>query len=473
MLEKTKCYVLDTSDLVANHEAPFMFGEHRVVVPAICLDELDDLTHRGGHVGTSAQASSRFFDQLREKGNLAEGLPTPGGGIVSVDLNGDTNNRLPRGYDLKKHDHIIINTAIRLQESHPDWRVILVSKDVNMRVKASLKLIAQDFESEKVKPEPPYTGFCEAAMESDLFRAFHTSDAKLVGVPAEELHVDLTNVLPNSCWRFVDNKKDEKKRVRTVLAIYKLGKDGKGYFRLVPKPPSQNSEVKGIYPLNDEQCFALAMAKDNSIDLVTLNGPAGSGKSLLLLLAGYQAVVPQYRKEFNGTVLDHRHISDGVEGCPTKMLVLRPTHEMGESLGFLPGDLSEKLGPWQQATIDNLRLIAHQYGDNLDDLLKRKIIEIDAINFLRGASKHDCFVVIDDAQNFDPRNMKAVVTRIGRNSRALVNGDPGQIDVPTLGPWSNGFIHLVTCFKGDEFYGHLQLFQSVRSRLAAKAAAKL
>ena len=151
MLEKTKCYVLDTSDLVANHEAPFMFGEHRVVVPAICLDELDDLTHRGGHVGTSAQASSRFFDQLREKGNLAEGLPTPGGGIVSVDLNGDTNNRLPRGYDLKKHDHIIINTAIRLQESHPDWRVILVSKDVNMRVKASLKLIAQDFESEKVK----------------------------------------------------------------------------------------------------------------------------------------------------------------------------------------------------------------------------------------------------------------------------------------------------------------------------------
>jgi PhoH-like ATPase len=257
---------------------------------------------------------------------------------------------------------------------------------------------------------------------------------------------------------------------KIVHAIYKAGPPG--YFRLVRKPDGD----RGIVPMNAEQQFALALLSDPDIPLVTLVGKAGSGKTLMALLAGYQ----QLREGYG------------------RLMIYRPNIEIGQSLGYLPGSLEEKFAPWTRPVFDNLELVlrgqsrsglaagfeerakpgkgegkkeeAARHHLDLQDLLAREVVQIAPISHLRGRSIHDAFIIADEAQNMNHHEVKTLLTRSGQGTKIVFTGDPDQFDLPDSSSIANGLIHLVERFKGQDEFGHVTMTTTVRSRLAALAA---
>jgi PhoH-like ATPase len=343
------------------------------------------------------------------------------------------DNDIEVGLDRSRADNKIILTALTIQK-HEGRKVFFVSKDINARVKATaLGLRAVDYEKQKVNFAELYSGYRSANISGDSWRLL--LEDKFIDW-RDELHENEIVVLS-------DKEHDEPLLGRYSSEVHGLD--------LVPELPGA---VSGIYPLNMEQRIAFEMLLDNSIKLVTLVGKAGTGKTLLALAAGLKLV-----------------FDDSAYG---RMLVSRPVIPMGKDIGYLPGAKEEKLSHWMQPLFDNLEFIlsVHKRPNlkSVEAIVSSNMVEIEAITYIRGRSLPNQYIIIDEAQNLSPHEIKTIVSRAGEGTKVVLTGDPYQIDSPYLDSSSNGLTYLVEAFKGQRTYGHVLLEHTERSELAELAA---
>ena len=432
-----KNYVLDTNVLLHDPNALLNFQENHVLLPIEVIEEVDKLKRETSERGQNARSASRRLDQLRRLGSLSKGVPLPNGGTLRIlfadQLKPDPRVGSSSGTNV---DSRILALALALRASDRRRPTILVTKDINLRLRADVYgLPAEDYETDQVNLKDLYTGMFELTVSGDAFREF-------------KLNGELT--LPAGATRHPQQYctlSSEAEPKRTLLC--KVDASG---GRLIPLQDCQN--VWGIRPKNREQHFALDAVLDDRVKLVTLMGKAGTGKTLLALAAGLKRTVGD--REFR------------------RLIVARPTIAMGKELGFLPGSLEEKLGPWMQPIHDALEMLGdlnmgRDHGRTAD-LLRSGVIVVEALSYIRGRSIAHQFMIVDEAQNLTPLEAKTILTRVGHGTKIILTGDPYQIDNPYVDASSNGFNYVVSRFRDQGLAAHVELAQGERSELAELAA---
>ncbi len=461
-----KTFVLDTNVLLHDPAALTRFQDNHVVVPIEVVEEIDRFKRDPSEKGRNARQISRLLDDLRQKGNLAEGVTiddTTGGTLKVVFCRAETLAQLPPELRGGNGDNNILAVALeqRLQEVMGSRTpVVLVTKDTNLRIKAdAVGLTAQDYTSDKVAIDDLYPGFCELWVPAELMD--RVKDA--AGLPLAELPAGAEprgsgpgnpELVANEGVTLVDQIQPN----HTLLARFDARSQA-----LHPLQRVNKAKLGRIQPRNREQTFALDLLLDPAVQLVTLIGKAGTGKTLLALAAGLNQVADE-------------HLYD-------RLLVTRPVIPLGKDIGFLPGDLEEKMGPWMQPIIDNLDFLlggtegplntrSSQRGtrSNWEDLKAMGLLEVEAISYIRGRSIPRQYMVVDEAQNLTPHEVKTIVTRVGQGTKIVLTGDPYQIDNPYVDAESNGLTWLVERFKGQSLAGHVTLSRGERSELAELAA---
>lgn len=431
-----KTFILDTNVLLHNPQAIMMFEDNCVVVPIVALEELDKFKKTNDEKGKHARTVSRFIDSLRGKGSFAKGVTLENGGLLQIPIEMPDLNL--KGLDHSRIDNQILALAMTLQQrGYQDVR--LVTKDVNLRVKAeAFGVVAEDFESQKVNIDELYPGVSNLEVSPEMINQFFSE---------KKLPWDQDGFYPNQFAVLKDNNGSKQSAV---------GKNNWKDKTLVPLV-SGDQEVWGIQAKNLRQKFALELLLDNDIPLVTLVGPAGTGKTLLAIAAALR------------TTLDERRYR--------RILVSRPVIPLGRDIGFLPGTKEEKISPWMQPIFDNLEFLMDQNGDSeetgegtLRYLRESGKIVLESLTYIRGRSIPKQFIIIDEAQNLTPHEVKTIVSRAGEGSKVVLTGDPYQIDNPYLDSNSNGLTYLVEHFKAQNLFGHVTLNKSERSPLAALAA---
>jgi PhoH-like ATPase len=433
-----KTFVLDTNVLVHNPQALFLFADNDVVVPLVVVEELDNLKKYQDERGRAARQCSRVLDELREKGRLTEGVRLDNGGSVRVET--QLNGPLPDGLELGKTDNSILRVALGLKKKGQEVR--FVSKDINARIKAdALGVLAEDFENAKVNIDELYRGWIEKQVSRELIDQFY-KDKRLPGKSA----LAGEQLFPNQfvLMRSQDNPNQS--------ALGRVSAEGD----VLPLVHGER-DAWGVRALNVEQKFAMDLLLSDEVELVTLVGTAGTGKTLLAMAAGLQRVVEDKRYK--------------------KILISRPVIPLGKDIGYLPGTKEEKLKHWMQPIFDNLEYLTHNSDDDdeddssqIDYLVETNKLELEAVTYIRGRSLPRQFVVVDEAQNLTPHEIKTIVSRAGEGTKVVITGDPYQIDNPYLDAESNGLTYLVEKFKGQAGFGHVTLMRSERSNLAALAA---
>jgi PhoH-like ATPase len=431
-----KNYILDTNVLLHDPNALLSFQDNHVLIPIEVIEEIDRFKRESTERGQNARAVSRMLDSLREQGRLSEGVILPNGGrlrIVFHDKNG--NGHVTIGDNTV--DGRIVGVARDIQKAQPDQSTILVTKDINLRIKAdALGLQAEDYETDHVLIKDLYTGMFERLTSAEQMAGFRANNGM-------EIHNGAPHC-PNEYCTLVE----ETNLKRTLLAKVDLAGT-----RLVPIIDAREG-VWGIKPRNREQHFAFDALLDDRIKLVTLMGKAGTGKTLLAMAAGLRKSIQdrEYRR----------------------LVVARPTISMGRELGFLPGTLEEKLDPWMQPIHDALEMLSdlnmgHEQR-RASDLMRSGMIVVEALSYIRGRSIANQFMVIDEAQNLTPLEVKTIVTRVGPGTKIVFTGDPYQIDNPYVDSSSNGFNYVVSRFRSEPLAAHIELQKGERSELAERAA---
>ena len=455
-------YVVDTSVFIYDPNCIDRFEASTIVVPLRVVEELDDVKSMPDARGAYARQASRVLEHYRHTGDLRkDGVPTEKGGTLFIAYGAeswDVLNGLGRGL-ANKNDNLILLVAKNWQKHNPEQRVVIVTQDINMRIKAAaLGMEAEEYiHGEGGKGSDLYPGQSDILLEDDGMFQHLSSELHRQGVLDATLlsdACDLDQLQPNECCTI-------RSQDRTTLAIYKAKKK---QFVFVPKP-SQPKKGSPVRPKNDTQCFAHSLAMDSNIRLLTLVGKAGAGKTLMALLAAYEQLGKVYRR----------------------IIVYRPIYEVGgKELGYLPGDINKKFGPWARPILDNLELIFEVSdspelvdvdevklgGDDIVIATDRGHISICPIIYIRGRSLHDSFVIVDEAQNLSPNDVKSLITRAGRGTKMVITGDPTQIDNRYLDSRSNGLVRAIRNFghrKWDRF-GHITMVKSERSELADIAA---
>jgi PhoH-like ATPase len=425
-----KTFVIDTNVFIHRPDAILSFKENEVVIPLWVLEELDRLKTFSDEKGRNARHAIRFLDAASRSGKLSEGVKLENGTILRVAMS--HGNSMPQGFLEDKTDNKIILAAYELQQQ--GRQVFFVSKDINARVKATaLGLKAVDYEKQKVNFSKLYAGYSHLDASEDTMRTL-----------AEEGFIPWNdNPTPNFFFILSHKSKPEE----TLLARYHAKRGGLVYVDY--KMPA----VAGIRPLNDEQRIAFDLLLDDDVQLVSLVGKAGTGKTLLAMAAGLALTLE--RKSY------------------TRVLVSRPVIPMGKDIGYLPGAKNEKLSHWMQPLFDNLEFILSVYHKqnikSVDHLIQNRTIELEALSYIRGRSLPNQFIVIDEAQNLSPHEIKTIVSRAGEGSKVVLTGDPYQIDSPYLDANSNGLSFLAEAFKAQAIAGHVTLEKSERSALAELA----
>ncbi|MFP4152779.1 MAG: PhoH family protein [Alkalispirochaeta sp.] len=425
-----KTFVVDTNVLIHRPDAILSFRDSEIVVPMWVLEELDRLKTFSDERGRNARQAIRFLDDAGRHGNLADGVKIENGSILRVVST--QPGRVPNDFLQDKADNKIILAAWQIQEE--GGQVFFVSKDINARVKATaLGIKAVDYKKQTVDITKLYTGVTATDVRTEWYGELQS---------AGELPW-LEELPPNHHLIFRDKTHDEE-----IIGRYDAAS------RTVRYVDHKMQSVAGIRPLNDEQRIALDLLLDPAIQLVTLVGKAGTGKTLLAIAAGLKQ-----------TVEDKTY---------KRVLVSRPVIPMGKDIGYLPGAKDEKLSHWMQPLFDNLELITSVYHkQNLkqpEQVINSSIIEVEALSYIRGRSLPSQFIIIDEAQNLSPHEVKTIVSRAGAEAKVVLTGDPYQIDSPYLDANSNGLTYLVEAFKGQSLFGHVLMTRSERSRLSELAA---
>ncbi len=430
-----KNFVLDTNVLLHDPGALFAFQENTVVLPIYVIEEIDKFKREGSELGRSARGVSRALDELRAVGNLAVGVDLPKSGHLRVAF---SNRVLPTAMATTSHevDSRIIAVALEMKEKQPERPTILVSKDVNLRIRAdALGLVAADYEHDRTRIDELYTGLVERQVPgADIDRLYRG------GLDApEDMHA-------NQFVQLVDVDKPSHTGLGRVDFSAKQ----------IEPLPRQRERVWGVTPRNREQSFALNLLLDDRIKLVTIIGKAGTGKTLLALAAAL-------RKAHEEKVYQ-------------RVLASRPIFPLGRDLGYLPGDIEDKLQPWMQPIFDNLELLMglttedRKNGRSYEEMLHLGMLEIEPLTYIRGRSIPHQFMIVDEAQNLTVHEVKTIVSRAGEGTKIVLTGDPYQIDNPYMDANSNGLVHAVNRFRGHAIAGHITLMRGERSELAELAA---
>ncbi|WP_328800349.1 PhoH family protein [Paenibacillus sp. LX16] len=438
-----KIFVLDTNVLLHDPKAIFTFKEHEVVIPAVVLEEIDSKKRNADEIGRNARNVSRLLDGLREVGHLHSGVPLPQGGRLKVELNHRSFLKVQEMFGEVSNDNRILAVALNYhleEQEQPEPRsVVLVSKDVLVRIKADvLGLLTEDYLSDRTGDlSELYSGYSAIQVHPSIIDEFYSNRF----LPIKPLELPYT-LYPHEFVILKDEMGTGKS------ALLKVNQEAE---RLEPLYLS-NESVWGISARNAQQRMALELLLNDDIPLVTITGKAGTGKTLLALAAGLLKVEDEHRFK--------------------KLLIARPVVPMGKDIGYLPGEKDEKLRPWMQPIYDNLEYLfdAKKSGDIDKILMGLGSIQVEALTYIRGRSIPGQFIIVDEAQNLSRHEIKTIVSRVGEGSKIILMGDPEQIDHPYLDAASNGLTYVVERFKQEGISGHIMLEKGERSKLAQLAA---
>ena len=461
-MEKT-LFILDTNVLMHDPTAIFRFHEHDIFLPMVVLEELDKAKKGMSEVATNVRQVNRFLDELMHGSSKAEidaglQLPAPANGkspelatpgrlfFQTQDLPSSIHESLPGNTP----DNTILGTALALQERHPDTRVAVISKDINLRIKATvLGIPAEDYFNDKVLDDVSLLYSGEEALPDDFWDN-HSKDVESWQEEGRTYYrvtgPDIDDWHPNQCL-FMEGDSG-------FDAIVRKNEDDAATIEIVNDYSNQNHSVWGINARNREQNYALNMLMDPELDFVSLLGTAGTGKTLLALAAGLAQTLDQniYRE----------------------IIMTRVTVPVGEDIGFLPGTEEEKMTPWMGALMDNLEVLTQieggEWGRAATDDLLRSRIRIHSLNFMRGRTFLNKYIILDEAQNLTPKQMKTLITRAGPGTKIICLGNVAQIDTPYLTETTSGLTYVVDRFKGWQHSGHITLLRGERSRLADYAS---
>ncbi len=435
-----KTFVLDTNVLLHNSRAVTSFDDNKVVIPIEVLEELDRFKSRNDELGRNAREVIRTLDRLRRGGSLREGIPLEKGGELRIVMRSEIREQLP-DMNVGVVDNHILGVAYAL--ARQGERVVFISKDINARVKAdAVGVVAEDFLKQQVNFESFYTGWREVLASKELIDEFYKSKSLSID------RLKLGEPLSGSEFLLL---RDEINPKHTALAKHD---HGNGH---VVSLTSDFSTVWNMSPRSVEQRMAIELLLDDRIKLVTLVGRAGTGKTLLALAAGLDRVVKEHRYE--------------------KLLVSRPIMPMGKDIGYLPGAKEEKLAHWMQPIFDNLKYLMggkkRVVNSTADKLVDSGAVVLEGLTYIRGRSISGQFLVVDEAQNLTPHEIKTIVSRAGEDTKLVLTGDPYQIDNPYLDSASNGLVYAAERLKESHLVGHMVLTKSERSDLASLAAERL
>jgi PhoH-like ATPase len=454
-----KHFVLDTNVLLHNPASLFMFADNEVVIPFTVIAEIDKFKKQTDDVGRNARESIRHLDKLRNAGNLREGVQWNGhSGKIRIDFS--TEDR-PKILSEDTPDNRIISVAWNLQQQGK--RAIFISKDLNCRIKShALGVQTEDFEAQKVDADRLYRGYEALSVDGKLIDTLY--DEKQLAVDqlkpylkrVEDDNSESEIVLYANQYIQLKDVYDES---HTGLARL-LGETGHLIPIHGPRKP-----VFGVMARNSQQIMAMDLLMDDDIKLITLLGTAGTGKTLLAIAAGMVKVFNEQRYD--------------------KLLVARPIMPMGRDIGYLPGDKDEKLSAWMQPIFDNLSYLlstrgtgsqhaeSHTPEQRITSLMESGQLVLEPLTYIRGRSIPHQFMIVDEAQNLSPHEVKTIVSRVGEGTKIILTGDIGQIDNPYLDSSSNGLSYMIERLKGHSIVGHVTLAKSERSALASLAAEKL
>jgi PhoH-like ATPase len=471
--QTVRTFVLDTNVILHNPDAIFVFKEHHVVIPYMVIEELDKMKRKDDDLGRNARACIRHLDRLREIGRLNEGvewgrLPLqpragmavgPGGrtGTIRIDVH---DYERPPAISAEAPDNHIIAVAWNLKQKGVP--VVFVTKDLSARIKSdTLGIRTEDFQNQKVDADRLYTGYIsvvtEGALIDELYRDRLLSldrIAEMLTAVTEDGETYQRELLANQ-YIVMKDRDDEN---HTGLAR-RLGDTD----HVIPVTPPRKPTT-GIMARNVQQTMALDMLLDDEIKLITLLGSAGTGKTMLAIAAGMAKVFSEERYD--------------------KLLVARPIMPLGRDIGYLPGDKDEKLTAWMQPIFDNLGYLLSTRGANLHadsqsteqriaKLMADGKLVLEPLTYIRGRSIAHQFMIVDEAQNLTPHEVKTIASRVGEGTKLILTGDIHQIDNPYLDQSSNGLSYTIEKMKGVRLYGHMTLAKSERSELASLAASRL
>ncbi len=433
-----KNFVLDTNVLLHDPRSIYSFGDNTVVIPIYVIEELDQFKKDMSELGRNARQVARYLDAHRQEGTLAEGVPMPNLGLLKVAF---VEHDLPKSMaDGGLMDNRILATAIEVRKKDPEAQTVFITKDTNLRIRAdALGLISQDFEPERVEISELYSGIAERLVSAEVINQLYRPGAE-VDVP------QIDQLVANQFVLF----KDAANPSHTAMGRYDLERK-----RVVPLNRQAKEGVWGVRARNMEQTFLIDLLLNDDIKLVTIVGKAGTGKTLMAIAAGLQKVTE--------------------EAMYQKLLVSRPIFPLGRDIGYLPGSVEEKLNPWMQPIFDNVEFLLNlsrtdkKAGRGYHELMDLGIVEIEPLTYIRGRSIPNQFIIVDEAQNLTPHEVKTIVTRVGDNTKIVLTGDPYQIDNPYVDSTNNGLVHVVNRFKNEKIAGHITMSKGERSALAEVA----
>jgi len=468
-----KSFVLDTNVLLHDDDAMFVFQEHNVVIPFPVVEELDSFKRTEGEVGRNARRAIRKLDELSLRGRIIEGVQWgEGTGSIRIDIE-EHDRPLPLHGDTP--DNRIISSAFALHRAGQE--TMFISKDINARVKCrALEIPAEDYETDRIDPDALYTGFIELDAPGELIDTLHEQRM----LPIERLIEALGDNAPQQArdsegipGRNGDETQEFHLAANQFVILHdaldpshsSLARRLADTDHLIPIS-SPRKPVFGIFPRNAQQTMALDLLLDDEVSLVTLTGGAGTGKTLLALASAMFKSIMEERFE--------------------RVLVARPIMPMGRDIGYLPGDKDEKLGAWMQPIFDNLEFLMQTRGSpvgqhaesrtveqRLERLLADGKVVVEALTYIRGRSIPNQFMIVDEAQNLTPHEVKTIITRVGEGTKLVLTGDIVQIDNPYLDMASNGLSYAVERMKDLGVVGHVTLMKSERSELASLAVERL
>ncbi|MFO8000636.1 MAG: PhoH family protein [Marinilabilia sp.] len=434
-----KIFILDTNVLLHDHKCLYNFKDNDIIIPIVVLEELDKFKKGNDQINFQAREFVRELDHLSGEHLFTEGIPLGKGlGRLFIATGKPIPGEMQESFSENTPDHRILAISLHIKNKFPDRQTVLITKDINLRMKAkSLALLSEDYESDKVQNiEILHRGV-------EIFEDFDISIIETL-YKEDQISRDMFPMTEEQlpAHQYVILKNDS----QSVLAWY--------------DPVSQSvrrlekHSAFGIEPRNAEQAFSLHALMNPEVKLVSLTGKAGTGKTLLALAAALQQH-KQYKQ----------------------ILLARPIMPLANrDLGFLPGDINEKIGPYMQPLFDNLGVIKNRFSQNskelntIDDMQKKEELVITPLAYIRGRSLSDVFFIIDEAQNLTPHEVKTIITRAGEGTKMIFTGDIHQIDSPYLDMQSNGLAYLTDKMKGQEIFAHVNLVKGERSFLAELAS---
>jgi PhoH-like ATPase len=433
-----KTFILDTNVLLHDPRSMFSFADNNIIIPIYAVEEIDNFKKELSELGQNARQVSRYLDELRQHGSLAAGVALESGGTLRVATSG---RELPKEFASERSvDNRILAVAFDAKEQlRGQEQVALITQDVNLRIRSdAIGVESESFEPEPVSVDELYTGYAETTVNKDHIDELYRNN--LVTLPDLKL-----------CKNQFVIMKDESNPSHSALARNYAADNN---IRTIIKP---NVDVWGISPRNKEQVFALDLLLDDSVQIITLVGKAGTGKTLLAIAAGLHLVADERRFQ--------------------RLLVSRPIFPLGRDIGYLPGTVEEKLNPWMQPIFDNVEFLMNrsQYSRqkntrSYQSLIDLDLLQIEPLTYIRGRSIASQFLIVDEAQNLTPHEVKTIVSRAGEGTKIVLTGDPYQIDHPYVDSTNNGLVHCVNRFRGHSLAGHVRLKKGERSVLAEAAA---